>query len=153
VTVRAADAADVAAVVDLWHAMRLEAGLGDELLVDGWRPRLETFLGEVVASGRGVVWLAEADGTVVGTALGLLKEDYPFFLFRPGFYGFVGCVYTVPGWRRKGVATDLVGRAVAWLRERGASGVRLLPTEASRGIYMGMGFHPVEDLEWEQGRP
>lgn len=147
VSVRAARAVDVAAVVDLWHAMRLEAGLGDDLLVDDWRPRLEGFLGETISSGRAAVWLAEIDGTVVGTALGLLKEDYPFFLFRPGLYGFVGCVYTAPEWRRLGVATDLVGRAVAWLREQGATTVRLLPTEASRSIYEAMGFRPTGDLE------
>ncbi len=144
---RRAEVTDVPAVVDAWHAMRLDAGLDDRALVDHWRERISDFLTEAIGSGRACVWLAEADGALVGTAMGLLKDDYPFLLFRPGCYGFVGCVYTLAGWRRRGIATDLVGRAVGWLLAQGAVTVRLLPTEASLGIYRRMGFRPVDDLE------
>lgn len=144
--VREATADDVQSVVACWHAMRLEAGLDDGQLVDGWRTALTDFLVARIVAGTAAVWLAESREGVFGTTVVLMKDDFPFFLFRPGYYAFVGGVYTAPAWRGRGIATDLVRRAVQWARDHGASQVRLLPTEASRSIYLRLGFDAVEDL-------
>lgn len=144
--VRAAVVSDITVIIGAWHAMRLEAGLGDDLLVPEWQASMSGFLREGLTAGTVAVWLAEVEGEVVGTTLGVVKDDYPFFLFAPGFYAFIGCVYTAPAWRSRGIATDLVRRAVDWARERGAREVRLLPTPASQRIYERVGFGPAGDM-------
>lgn len=144
--VRGAVDTDIPLIIGLWHAMRLEAGLGDDLLVPEWEARLGDFLRAGLATGTVAVWLAELRGTRAGTTLGVCKDDYPFLLFAPGFYAFIGCVFTAPPFRGRGIATELVRRALNWARERGAREVRLLPTPASQPIYERLGFRPAGDL-------
>ena len=146
-TVRAAQTTDIPAIVEAWHAMRLEASLNDDELVPDWHPQLTLFLQQRLDQGSAAIWLAVQGERVLGTTLVLLKDDYPFCLFAPGFYGFIGCVYTVPTARRQGIATLLVQRAVGWAREHGAHQVRLLPTPASQALYERFGFGRVEDLQ------
>lgn len=145
--VRPARVADIPSIVAVWHSMRLEAGLPDKELVHDWRTLLTDLIAQHITGGSAVVWLSERGGTLAGTALALLKDDYPYCLFQPSMYGFIGCVYTAPEFRGRGIATDLVERSADWLRTRGVTRVRLLPTNASRAIYQRIGFRPVQDLE------
>lgn len=146
-SVREARASGLAVIMQAWHAMRLEAGLPDDGLVPRWREALGSFLEAPMADHPACVWVAVQGGSVVATALALLKDDYPFCLFPPGLYAFIGCVYTAPGARRRGIATALCPEAVAWARARGARTVRLLPTAASASIYRRPGFREAGDLE------
>lgn len=82
-TVRRAASKDIPIIIQFWHAMRLEAGLGDHLLVNGWYESMAEFLVEQIRAESTVVWLAEVNETPVGSTLVTLKRDFPFFLFAP----------------------------------------------------------------------
>ena len=49
-------------------------------------------------------------------------------------------VYTVPGFRRRGVARTLVSALMDAARQRGATEISLDATEAGRPLYRALGF-------------
>jgi GNAT superfamily N-acetyltransferase len=81
------------------------------------------FLGNVLESENGAVFVAESDGEIVG---------YTYVAIEPlswkelrGPAGFIHDVAVRDGARRKGIGRQLMERSIEWLRERGAPRVIL----------------------------
>lgn len=146
-TVRRATADDVPTLVRLRLAFDLE--LAGELAPDRaaeHRAEVEAYLADRVPDGRFLAWVAEAaDGARDGAQLigmaGMIPLDRPP---HPGSRhrgeGFVFNVYTVPGWRRRGVARALMEAAIAHARAAGLRRVLLRTSEAGRPVYRALGF-------------
>jgi GNAT superfamily N-acetyltransferase len=81
-------------------------------------------------------FLARADGV-----------DCAFFSAWPGRNGLgkVEDLFTLPEFRRRGIATALIARAVADARERGAGPVVIGadPNDTPKALYAALGFRPV----------
>ena len=94
------------------------------------------------AMGRGIYlgWLAERGGEVVAGAgltpleWGPTKDD-----LQP-WRGRIVNVWTHPEWRRRGLARQLVGAALAEAEARGIRTISLGATEMSRPLYGALGF-------------
>lgn len=82
----------------------------------------------------------------VAIAGAFLKSDVPFRYFANPVYGFIGDVYTSPGFRGKGFSTQLNQLALEWLRAQGVAMVRLLASEAGRPLYEKLGFIPSDEM-------
>jgi GNAT superfamily N-acetyltransferase len=52
----------------------------------------------------------------------------------------IGMMLVDPGHRRRGIATALMARAIAYLRERRVETIELDATDAGRAVYTGLGF-------------
>jgi GNAT superfamily N-acetyltransferase len=143
VTVRAAEARDVAAVA---HAVR-------ELLVElGATPppdaAMEAAARTVVADGEaGAVLVADdPDGTLVG----VLAAGWPLAIHAGGSYGLIQDLWVDPAWRSAGTGAALVEAFCALATDRGASRVEVgIPRdgfpglEATRRFYERRGFDVV----------
>src|SRR6266568_916394 len=77
-----------------------------------------SFLGGVLDSSDGCVFVAEQDGVVIGYAYAALEPLSWKELRGPA--GFIHDVVVVEEKRRSGVATKLLETAIEWLREQGA---------------------------------
>jgi putative acetyltransferase len=89
--------------------------------------------GKVIDKG-GFIWMAEADGKIVGSA-GLMKEE-------DGVYELVKMAVT-EGYRGKGIARLLIERCLYKAREIGAKKVTLFSNhqlETAIGLYEKYGF-------------
>jgi GNAT superfamily N-acetyltransferase len=110
--------------IDSGAALSAEAGW-NQVSAD-WRLMLER--------GEGIA-VADAKGNVVATAL----------THALGPFGWISMVLVARAYRRRGIATDLIERCVAALKER-----RMTPgldaTEAGRLVYEPLGFQPVYTL-------
>jgi GNAT superfamily N-acetyltransferase len=58
--------------------------------------------------------------------------------------GWIGMMLVEPRFRRRGIATALMARAIAYLRERRVETIALDATDAGRAVYTSLGFE-VED--------
>src|SRR5207253_338766 len=76
-------------------------------------------------------------GSCGGPAGGIVPR-----LKRYGRAGWVGMVLVDPEFRRRGVATALMGAALDHLRRRGVTTVKLDATPAGRSVYERLGFEP-----------
>lgn len=85
--------------------------------------------------------VAGSDGRLVGTALAL-----PY----PPEFGWISMVLVHGPYRRQGLATRLLERAIAALRDRGLVPI-LDATPAGQPVYERMGFRPIEALTCWRG--
>jgi len=87
------------------------------------------------------VLVAEEDGQVVGFILFRIRTDLP--LWTPHKVAIIYDLYVKPGWRRKGIATELISRALEVMRSRGVDHVRvtaLATNEPAMRLYRRLGF-------------
>jgi GNAT superfamily N-acetyltransferase len=101
---------------------------------------------DLLGNGQAFGWLAVAeDGSAVGNLALLLHARLPSPRNVVPVEGYVMNVWVEPAWRRKGIATALMEKALEKSRELGLRRVRLHATAEGRGAYARAGFVPRED--------
>ncbi len=140
IRIRAAEAADAAAVVTLAHRIGREPGRW--LLTTDWRDVAgeRRYLKAVRRSPDAAVLVADDDGTIVGR-LSIARDPHP----ASAHVADLGMM-VAESHRRRGVGRALLEGAVAWSR---AAGVRKLElhvfpwNEAALALYEAFGFERV----------
>ena len=118
-TIRALRSADVDAAVAVNEAV-------------GWQRRRPLF-DFYAARDDSALLVAERDGEIVGTAGATVFPG-------PAITGWVHGIVVRPERQRTGLGARLTEAAIAWLRDRAASTVLLLATDAGRPVYERLGF-------------
>jgi GNAT superfamily N-acetyltransferase len=135
-------------VVRHYRALWESYGVGDENI----RPDAEQVVRDFITSGRDryemAAFLAEIDGQVVGsTACQLHHLPYPAVTTAAfSKYGYIWHVFTDPAARRRGVATQLVQRAVDHLRAIGCTKAVLHASDAGEPVYRQLGFAIAKEM-------
>ena len=114
-TLRAAVAADLPAVLDLAVAFYAEDGFGTP------RGRLDQHLRHLFGSAAARVAVVEEDGEIV--AFGISTASYGL---ESGQIAELEDLYVVPGARRRGLAERLIEDSVLWARGIGASHLEIV---------------------------
>ena len=117
---------------DIDGGAALSADVGWNQVPADWRLMLER--------GEGIA-VADAMGNVVATAL----------THALGSFGWISMVLVARAYRRRGIATDLINRCVATLKQKGMT-PGLDATEAGRLVYEPLGFQPVYALARREAR-
>ncbi|GAA5514533.1 hypothetical protein Dcar01_03289 [Deinococcus carri] len=105
------------------------------------RPVYAAWVADALERGRYVGFLAAPDGGEVVAGAGLTLLEWGPSRGDPQPYrARVVNVWTHPGWRRQGLARELVMRCLQAARERGITRVSLGTSEMGRGLYEGLGF-------------
>lgn len=77
----------------------------------------------------------------------LIKSDFPYYLFKPGYYGWIIDVYTVPQHRGKGLASNLMTLTVQWLISKGVREAKLIAAgSAARRLYERLGYRATWEM-------
>ena len=100
-----------------------------------------SFLGNVLESSDGCIFVAEREGVIVGYVYAALEPMSWKELRGPA--GFIHDVAVVGEARRAGAGTKLIEAAVEWLRERGAPRVILWTAahnEPAQALFTHFGF-------------
>jgi GNAT superfamily N-acetyltransferase len=99
------------------------------------------FLGSILGTDDGVVFVAEEGDAVIGYAYAALEPLSWKELRGPA--GFIHDVAVVEEHRHAGAGTQLMDAAIRWLRERGAPRVILwtaAPNDPARSLFHHLGF-------------
>ncbi|HVR38094.1 MAG TPA: GNAT family N-acetyltransferase [Thermoanaerobaculia bacterium] len=100
-----------------------------------------SFLGDVLDSPDGCIFVAERDGLIAGYVYAALEPLSWKELRGPA--GFIHDIAVAEDARRSGIATKLMHVAIDWLRERGAPRVILwtaAPNETAQALFHDLGF-------------
>ena len=100
-----------------------------------------SFLGSVLNSADGTVFVADGNGTILGYVYAALEPLSWKELRGPA--GFIHDLAVSDEARRSGVGRELMQAAITWLRERGAPRVILwtaAPNEAAKTLFKSLGF-------------
>ena len=91
-----------------------------------------------------VVRLAEENGKIVATAGICFYQLPPSYLNPTGRIAHVINMYTLPDYRRRGIASHLLGLLIAEAGIQGYDSIRLRATKSSLAIYAKAGFRDME---------
>ena len=79
----------------------------------------------------------------------LIKNDFPYYLFKPGFYGWIIDVYTEPDYRGRKLATKLIDLTQEWLKKKGVKEAKLIASGSeARKLYEKLDYKAT----WEMSR-
>jgi GNAT superfamily N-acetyltransferase len=140
-TLRRASVNDVDLLLELREAMWQEGAAEiDSADASEALENARMYFEEKVPSGEYVCFLAEAHGRVVGVG-GMFLYRHPPRPHSPrGIEGYILNMLTVSEWRRKGIASAIMGELLACAREAGAVQVALRASEDGRRVYEKFGF-------------
>ncbi|SRR6266516_4410982 len=155
VSIRRASLEDVERLVDLRLALERESGhLTQEAMLAEVRRATRQYFLEALPAEAIVVWVAEAHGTIVATSGLIFFQKPPSERNLRGLEAYLLNMYTVPVWRRQGIATTLLQTLMACAKQRQAHRIWMYATRDGRAIYEQAGFvakrrHTLEmELMW-----
>ena len=139
--IRQADMADIPALVSLRMGLFCEVGELDDPLADAalWQAT-QAYFSAAQADGSARSWLVEADGEAVacGTLALFVRPPYPGNL--AGREAYLLNMYTVPAWRKRGMASALLDAMARHAQEQQLGKLWLHASTDGRAIYERFGF-------------
>ena len=128
---------DLETFIGMRIAQLREEGATEELdLV----PALTDFYHRHMADGTFVSWLAMDGDRIVGTSGMSFVEKPPYFSCPTGRIGLLSSMYTDPGYRRRGIAKELLRRVVEEARIYGCGSVQITASDIGVLLYSDFGF-------------
>lgn len=103
-------------------------------------PALKDFYNRHLADGTFVSWLALDGEKIIGTSGMSFVEKPPYFSCPTGRIGLLSSMYTDPGYRRMGIAKELLNRVVSEAREYGCGAVQITASDMGVKLYTSYGF-------------
>ena len=103
-------------------------------------PALKDYYHRHMADGTFVSWLALDGEKIVGTSGMSFVEKPPYFGCPSGRIGLLSSMYTDPGFRRRGIARELLGRVVEEARKYGCGAVQITASDMGVLLYTAFGF-------------
>ncbi len=144
-TLRAATPADLAVVVALIEELIVE--LGPIEAAEEIRSRLEGDIVTALAAAEVRVFLAEADGVVIGVGRADLLTGDPIFRLRADQRcGYVDQMYVSPAYRQAGVGRALLAACEDWFRSLGVTYCLLHAAPRAVDFYARAGYVPNREM-------
>ena len=103
-------------------------------------PALWEYYRRHLTDGTFISWLALEGGRIVGTSGMSFVEKPPYYGCPSGRIGLLSSMYTLPAYRRRGIAKELLGRVVEEARRYGCGAVQITASDAGVMLYADFGF-------------
>ncbi|MGO4289340.1 GNAT family N-acetyltransferase [Chitinophaga sp. RAB17] len=101
---------------------------------------LRVYLTEHLSKNNFVNWFADAEGKVVASAGIVFYNQPPLYHNLEGKVAYILNVYTLPAFRRKGIAKTLLQKLMEEAKERNTGKVSLHTSKDGRLLYEQFGF-------------
>jgi GNAT superfamily N-acetyltransferase len=154
-TIRRASLEDLEALVKLRLALLQEVGnLKESSDVAAFSAATRKYLTQKIPTGNFIAWVAEAESQLIASSGVVMFERPPVEGNSSGLEAFVMNIYTIPAWRRHGIATRLLQETIQFVfGETGAKRIWLHATDEGQQLYEQLGFVtaklPEIELSWE----
>lgn len=137
ITYRKLTAADLDTFISMRITQLREEGATEDMdLV----PALKDYYNRHLADGTFVSWLALDGEKIIGTSGMSFVEKPPYFSCPTGRIGLLSSMFTDPGYRRMGIAKELLDRVVNEAREYGCGAVHITASDMGVKLYTAYGF-------------
>ncbi|MGN0643918.1 GNAT family N-acetyltransferase [Gemmiger sp.] len=104
------------------------------------RPALEDYYCRHMEDGTFVSWLAMDGDRIVGTSGMSFVEKPSYYGCPTGRIGLLSSMFTDPGYRRRGIARELLSRVVEEARAYGCGVVQITASDLGVLLYSDFGF-------------
>lgn len=127
--------------LDTFIAMRIaqlrEEGAKEEIDLT---PALRDYYSRHMADDTFISWIAEDNGRIIATSGMSIVEKPPYFGCPTGRIGLLSSMFTDSGYRRMGIARELLSRVVDEARVRGCGTVQITASDMGVLLYTSFGF-------------
>ncbi len=140
--IRRATEADAATIARQRRFMFADGGQYSDVDLTEMETRYQTWVAAKLAAGEYLGWLAENDQGEPVSGVGLWLREWPPILNNPtGKQGYLENVYTLPEYRRRGLARQLMCVLLDWVQtSQAVYEIELHPTPLARPLYASLGF-------------
>jgi ribosomal protein S18 acetylase RimI-like enzyme len=132
------------------HRRAMFSGMGyrDSQVLDAMAAAFLPWVRQKMTAGEYLAWFAIAPDLSVAAGAGLWLMDWPPHMLGPGGNrrGNILNVYTLPEFRRQGLARRLTETAVEWCRAHDVRTVILHASDEGRALYQALGFEPTNEM-------
>ena len=127
--------------LDTFIAMRI-AQLREEAAKEDidLTPALRDYYSRHMADDTFISWIAEDNGRIIATSGMSIVEKPPYFGCPTGRIGLLSSMFTDSGYRRMGIARELLSRVVDEARVRGCGTVQITASDMGVLLYTSFGF-------------
>jgi GNAT superfamily N-acetyltransferase len=105
------------------------------------REELEKYFSHTLPRQQYVCWLATDSGRIIGIGGMAIREQPGNFRNPSGKSGYIMNMYTVSGFRRKGICSTLLKKLMETAKEMGIGAFELHATKDGEPVYEKNGFH------------
>ncbi len=141
---RPATPEDIAQLVHLGFKMICETnGIDQNQKTPEFEKVIQDYFLECLSNQNYFGAVAEIDGRLVSNNGLVLYRKPPSFRGTTGIVGYVTNVYTLPEFRNRGLANELMKLLIAYAKNAGASKIHLGTTDDGRKLYEKHGFKDV----------
>ncbi len=146
ISYRVATVEDIDDLVSLRIAFLQEVEkIGSTEPLDEVKNSIYSYFRDSISEKSYVSWLAIDEGKIVGTS-GLSFSIVPPSFGNPtGKEAYIMNMYTIPEYRRKGIAEHLFDRILVEAKDRGTGKIRLHATPMGRSLYLKNDFEERND--------
>ena len=104
------------------------------------RPSLKDYYVRHMEDGTFVSWIALDGDRIIGTSGMSFVEKPPYYGCPSGRIGLLSSMYTIPEYRRKGIARELLSRVIEEARAYGCGTVQITASDMGVKLYAAYGF-------------
>jgi GNAT superfamily N-acetyltransferase len=147
ITIREADTGDISELVRLRRRMYEDMHYSDTAALEAMSSLTAAYLNRAVADGSFRAWLA-CDGERVIAGGAVLITAWPAHPYD------LACrratilnVYTEAGYRRRGIARQIIETMISWCTRQGLARLTLHASEDGRRLYESLGFEPSNEMQ------
>lgn len=146
ITIREAAIGDIAEIVRLRRRMYEDMGHSDAVALTAMSSLTSEYLLTAIPQGSIRAWLAcDSDRVIAGGAVLVTAgpaHPYDLECRRATILN----LYTDPGYRRRGIARELIETMIAWCERNRFTRVTLHASEDGRHLYESLGFEPTNEM-------
>ncbi len=135
--IRKATAKDASLLCEVRKLQLIDEGIKPSCNIDA---ELSVFFKKWLESDDFIQLIAEENGKLLSTAAVIYYDLPPSFTNKIGIRGYVTNVYTVPEYRRKGLAKQLLTELLNDAKSRGIKKLWLGASKLGRPLYEKLGF-------------
>ena len=147
ITIRQADRGDVLELVRVRRRMYEDMRYSDAAALEAMSSLTAEYLNRAVADGSFRAWLACDGDRVIATGAVLITawpaHPYDLECRRATILN----VYTEPGYRRRGIARQILETMISWCKQQGLARLTLHASEDGRRLYESLGFEPSNEMQ------
>ncbi len=138
---------DIPQIVEFRRALFKEMGVPDSSFVEDVYGVVAKYYTEEFTKGSIRHFIAYDGKLPVAIAGALIKNDFPYYLFKPGYYGWIIDVYTKPGYRGRQLASRLIEETHRWLTDKGIWEAKLIASGSeARRLYDKLGYRATWEM-------
>ena len=142
---RKANLNDVEALAKTRSGFLLEVGeFKDASEVHAIEAANSAYFQDALANESFIAWLALDDDKIVATSGLTFSSIPPTPRWPNGKAAHIMNIYTLPAYRKRGIAKELLTRIIEEANTRGCSKIELNATEAGKPLYQSCGFQDVQ---------